>query len=34
MQRLEKIAAELAGRPVRITCRLESPPPGNVPGAA
>ncbi len=31
MQRLEKIAAELAGRPVRITCRLESPPPGTVP---
>jgi DNA polymerase-3 subunit gamma/tau len=31
MQRLEKIAAELAGRPVRITCRLESPPAGTVP---
>jgi DNA polymerase-3 subunit gamma/tau len=31
MQRLEKIAAELAGRPVRITCRLESPPAGSVP---
>ncbi len=34
MQRLEKIAAELAGRPVRITCRLESPPAGTVPAPA
>jgi len=26
LQRLEKLAEELAGRPVRITCRLDSPP--------
>ena len=26
LSRLEKIAGDLAGRPVRITCRLDSPP--------
>jgi DNA polymerase III subunit gamma/tau len=28
LERLEKLAAELAGRPVKITCRLEDPPEG------
>jgi DNA polymerase III subunit gamma/tau len=30
MQRLEKLATELAGRPVKITCRLDNSPAGSV----